>query len=70
MKKNGNHRTRNYELEMALGQEGRAVSPTARPGLVEWLRRVYGPMLGRLRKSRPARAFWMLDPVSGEWRRL
>jgi len=62
MKKNGNHRTRNYEVEMALSQEARAVSPTARPGLLEWL--------GRLRRSRPARTFWMLDPDSGEWRRL
>ncbi len=69
MKQNGNHRTRNYDAEIAFGQETWTFPPTTRSGLLDWIR-AHGARLGRRKKGRPARTFWMLDPITGEWRLL
>jgi len=70
MKKNGDHRTYDLGGEITFCRGARAVPSAARPGLLSWVRRARRAMPGRRRRGRPARAFWLLDPASGEWRRL
>ena len=70
MKNNGNHRPRDYAVEIAVGQNARAIPPAARPGLLDWLRRANHGVPARRRTGRPPRAFWLLDPATGEWRLL
>ena len=61
MKNNGNHRARDYAVEIAVGQNARAIPPAARLSLLARLRR---------RRGRPPRTFWLLDPDTGDWRLL
>ena len=82
MKKNGNHRTRNYDAEIAFHQKARTVPPAARLRLLDRLRRAHArrpgpgrhavvqsqPEVGRTRRL--PRTFWILDPATGEWHLL
>ena len=79
MRKNGNHRTRDYAAEITFLKQARIVPPSARLGLLAWLRLAHvdaernggnRPVLGRRRKGPPPRTFWMLAPGSGEWHLL
>jgi len=59
MKNNGHKR--NLPAEIAFHQKALTIPPAARPRLLAWLRRA---------KRRPPRTFWLLDPLTGDWRLL
>jgi len=70
MGKNGHKKSRDYAAEIAFDRRAWAVPPTARPGLLDRLRRAGRPRLGGRRRGRLPRTFWLLDPTTGEWRLL
>ncbi len=70
MRKNGHKKPLDCAAEIALDRNAQAVTPAARPGVLSWMRRARRRALGRHGTGRPPRTFWMLDPVTGEWRLL
>ena len=70
MRKKGTRNTQNLAAEAAFAENVRAIAPSARPGLLAWLRQAYTrpSVIARLRHRR--RTFYELDPKTGRWRRL
>ena len=70
MRKKGTRHTQNLAAEAAFAENVRAIAPSARPGLLAWLRQAYTrpSVIARLRHRR--RTFYELDAKTGRWRRL